>query len=190
MARRHPKNVAQRFATILFLCIYESASMQMYFEVSDKNSVDKIKQALLGQSEFYKNLDAREKKYGAETSLIFHTLQRGLSFSCLWFKQEDKDKIDNTLFKITPNVRNKSTGEYGHEARPRKTNKKFYAEFMDGIEDFSYLGLCKVLFDIDRIPYGSLGIEFKERDDKYYFSINRDIVLGYREITATEYKNA
>ena len=25
MARRHPKNVAQRFATILFLCIYESA---------------------------------------------------------------------------------------------------------------------------------------------------------------------
>lgn len=190
MARRHPKNVAQRFATILFLCIYESASMQMYFEVSDKNSVDKIKQALLGQSEFYKNLDAREKKYGAETSLIFHTLQRGLSFSCLWFKQEDKDKIDNTLFKITPNVRNKSTGEYGHEARPRKANKKFYTEFMKGIEDFSYLEFCKVILGVNEIPYGGLGIEFKERDDKYYFAINRDIVVAYREITASEYDKA
>jgi len=29
VARRHPKNVAQRFATILFLCIYESASMNI-----------------------------------------------------------------------------------------------------------------------------------------------------------------
>lgn len=164
--------------------------MQMYFEVSNKESVDKIKQALLGQSNFYEALDKLEKKYGAETSLIFHTLQHGLSFSCLWFKQEDKDKIDQSLFKITYSVRNKSTGEYGHEVRPRKTNKKFYAEFMDGVSDFSYLELCKVLFNVDSIPYGGLGIEFKERDDKYYFSTNRDIVLEYRELTATEYKNA
>lgn len=164
--------------------------MQMYFEVSNKESVDKIKQSLLGQSIFYESLDKLEKKYGAETSLIFHSLQTGLRFSCLWFKQEDKDKIDTSLFKVVYSVRNKSTGEYGHEARPRKTNKKFYAEFMQGIEDFSYLELCKVLFNVDRIPFGGLGIEFKQRDDKYYFSINRDIVLDYREITATEYKNA
>ena len=164
--------------------------MQMYFEVSDKNSVDKIKSALVGQANFYEALDKLEKKYGAETSLIFHTLQRGLSFSCLWFKQEDKDKIDTNLFKVTYSVRNKSTGEYGHEVRPRKANKKFYAEFMQGIEDFSYLELCRVLFNVDRIPYGGLGIEYKERDDKYYFSINRDIVLPYKEITASQYKDA
>jgi len=164
--------------------------MQMYFEVSNKESVDKIKQSLLGQSIFYESLDKLEKKYGAETSLIFHSLQTGLGFSCLWLKHEDKDKIDTSLFKLVYSVRNKSTGEYGHEARPRKTNKKFYAEFMDGIGDFSYLDLCKVLFNVDRIPFGGLGIEFKQRDDKYYFSINRDIVLDYREITATEYKDA
>ena len=34
MARRHPKNVAQRFATILFLCIYESASMKEFYVVN------------------------------------------------------------------------------------------------------------------------------------------------------------
>lgn len=164
--------------------------MQMYFEVSDKNSVDKIKSALVGQANFYEALDKLEKKYGAETSLIFHTLQRGLSFSCLWFKQEDKDKIDTNLFKVTYNVRNKSTGEYGHEVRPRKANKKFYAEFMQGIGDFSYLEFCRVLFNVDHIPYGGLGIEYKERDDKYYFSINRDIVLPYKEITASQYKDA
>lgn len=164
--------------------------MQMYFEVSDKNSVDKIKSALVGQANFYEALDKLEKKYGAETSLIFHTLQHGLIFSCLWFKQEDKDKIDTNLFKVTYSVRNKSTGEYGHEVRPRKANKKFYAEFMKGIEDFSYLELCKVLFNVDRIPFGGLGIEYKERDDKYYFSINRDIVLPYKEITASQYKDA
>lgn len=164
--------------------------MQMYFEISDKDSVEKIKSTLEGQERFYKKLDELEKRYSAETSLIFHTLQRGLSFSCLWFKQEDKDNIDTSLFKVTYSVRNKSTGEYGHEARPRKSNKKFYAEFMTGIEDVTYLELCKVLFDVDRIPFGGLGIEFKKSNDKYYFSINRDIVLPYREITATEYKTA
>lgn len=164
--------------------------MQMYFEVSDKEAVDKIKQSLAGQYNFHEALSKLEKKYGAETSLIFHTLSCGLSFSCLWFKQEDKDKIDTNLFKVTYSVRNKSTGEYGHEVRPRKTNKKFYAEFMKGIEDFSYLELCKAIFNVDRIPFGSLEIEFKKREDKYYFATNRDIVLGYREITATEYKNA
>lgn len=164
--------------------------MQMYFKVTDVDSVNKINKALEGQALFYKNLDKLEKKYGAETSLIFHTLQRGLSFSCLWFKSEDKDKIDTSLFKVTYSVRNKSTGEYGHEVRPRKANKKFYAEFMEGIDDFSYLELCKLLFGVDRIPYGRLGIEFKVRDDGYYFSINRDIILPYQELTASQYKNA
>lgn len=162
--------------------------MQMYFEVSDKEAVDKIEQSLAGQYNFHEALSKLEKKYGAETSLIFHTLSCGLSFSCLWFKQEDKDKIDTNLFKVTYSVRNKSTGEYGHEVRPRKTNKKFYAEFMKGIEDFSYSEFTKLLFG-EVIKYG-LEIEFKKREDKYYFATNRDIVLGYREITATEYKNA
>ena len=159
--------------------------MQMYFEVSDENAVSKIKQALKPQSDFYKKLDELEKKYNADTSLIFHSLQTGLRFSALWFKPEDKEKIDTTLFKITYSVRNKTTGEYGHEAKPRKTNKKFYAEFMDGINDVNYAELCKVLFNVDRVPFGDLGIEWKEIDDKFYFSISRDIVLPYKELTAT-----
>lgn len=162
--------------------------MQMYFEVSDKNAVEQLKKSLEGQKRFYKAIDEKEKQYGAETSLVFHTLSCGLSFSCLWFKQEDKDKIDTSLFKVTYSVRNKETGEYGHEARPRKANKKFYAEFMKGIEDFSYSDFTTVLFG-KPIKYG-LSIEFKERDDKFYFSINRDIVLGCKELTATQYKNA
>lgn len=161
--------------------------MQMYFEVSEKDVVDKIKECLKPRKDFYAKLDVLEKKYGAETSLIFHSLQTGLRFSALWFKQEDKEKIDTSLFKVTYSVRNKSTGEYGHEVRPRKTNKKFYSEFMTGINDVSYLELCKLLFNVDRIPFGGLGIEFKEVDDKYYFSINRDIALPYRELTATQY---
>lgn len=164
--------------------------MQMYFEVSDKESVNKIKKALKPQSDFYEKLDSLEKKYEAETSLIFHSLQTGLRFSALWFKQEDKEKIDTSLFKITYSVRNKTTGEYGHEARPRKTKKKFYTEFMHGINDVSYLELCNILFNVERIPFGGLGIEFKERDDKFYFSANRDIVLPYKELTATQYSEA
>ena len=164
--------------------------MQMYFEVLDKESVNKIKEALKPQKDFYEKLDSLEKKYEAETSLIFHSLQTGLRFSALWFKQEDKEKIDTSLFKITYSVRNKSTGEYGHEARPRKTNKKFYKDFMDGINDVNYAELCKVLFNVDRIPFGGLGIEWKERGDKFYFSINRDIVLAYKELTATQYSEA
>ena len=32
--------------------------------------------------------------------------------------------------------------------------------------------------------------EFKERGDKFYFSINRDIVLAYKELTASQYSAA
>ena len=161
--------------------------MQMYFEVSDKDVVAKIKESLAPQEKFYKKLNDLERKYGAETSLVFHSLQTGLRFSCLWFKSEDKDKIDTSLFKVTYDVRDKS-GEYGHEVRPRKANKKFYADFMDGIHDVGYLDLCKILFNVDRIPFGGLGIEFKEIGGNYYFSINRDIVVPYRELTATQYR--
>lgn len=164
--------------------------MQMYFEVSDKESFNKIKAALEPQKVFYEKLDLLEKQYQAETSLVFHSLQTGLRFSCLWFKQEDKENIDLSLFKVTYSVRNKNTGEYGHEARPRKTNKKFYADFMDGINDVSYLELCKVLFNVDRVSFGGLDIAFKERGDKFYFSINRDIVLAYKELTASQYSAA
>lgn len=174
-------------ATHLFIGKTKVVIMQMYFEVSDKGSINKIKDALKPQKDFYEKLDSLEKKYEAETSLIFHSLQTGLRFSALWFKQEDREKIDASLFKITYSVRSKTTGEYGHEARPRKTNKKFYADFMDGINDVSYLELCKVLFNVERIPFGGLSIEFKERDDKYYFSINRDVVLPYKELTASQY---
>ena len=162
--------------------------MQMYFEISDVESVLKIDEALEPQNLFFKKLDDLEKQYGAETSLIFHSLQTGLRFSCLWFKQDDKDKIDTSLFKITYSVRNKQSGEYGHEARPRKSNKKFYAEFMQNIDDVSYLELCKILFNVDRVPYGSLNIEFKKVGDNYYFSINRNIVIPNKELTATQYK--
>lgn len=165
-------------------------NMQMYFEVSESSAVEKINDALKAQKLFYDRLNNLEKKYGAETSLIFHSLQTGLRFSALWFNQDDKDKIDESLFKVKYNERNKSNGDYGHEARPRKANKKFYREFMDGINDVSYLDLCKLLFNVDRIPFGGLGIEYKHVNGKYYFSINRDIVLPYREITATEYKAA
>ena len=162
--------------------------MDMYFKVDKPVIVAMIRESLEGQETFYKNLTKLEEKYGAETSHIFHSLQGGLSFSCLWFKVEDKEKIDTSLFKITYSVRN-SSGEYGHEARPRKANKKFYAEFMQGIEDFSYLEFCKILFDVERIPY-HVGIEFKERKDCYYIFVNRKIVIPHTEITATQYKEA
>lgn len=99
--------------------------MQKYYEISDKKSVEAIKESLEPHKAFYEKLDVLEGEYKAETSLIFHSLQTGLRFSCLWFKLEDKEKIDTSLFKVTYSVRNKS-GEYGHEVRPRKSNKKFW----------------------------------------------------------------
>lgn len=61
---------------------------------------------------------------------------------------------------------------------------------MDGINDVGYLDLCKALFNIDRVPFGGLAIEYKKIDDKYYFSINRDIVLPHKELTASQYQAA
>lgn len=159
--------------------------MQKYYQITDAEQVQKIKESLAKRYAFYDRLDEIEKKYGAETSMIFHSLLRGISFSCLWFKDEDRDKIDTNLFKVTWSVRNKSNGEYGHEVRPRKANKKFYAEFMAGLEDFSYLEFCKILFNIDRLPNAS--IEFSDHYDYFLVSADLDLAIPHVELTASQY---
>lgn len=159
--------------------------MQKYYQITDAEQVQKIRESLSKRYAFYDRLDELEKKYGAETSMIFHSLQRGISFSCLWFKDADRDKIDTKLFKVTWSVRNKSNGEYGHEVRPRKANKKFYADFMSGLEDFSYLAFCKILFNIDRPPNAS--IEFIDHDDYFLVSADLDLAIPHIELTASQY---
>lgn len=158
--------------------------MQKYFKIIDSDSISKIKDCLSGRESFYSHLNDLEKKYGADTSLIFHSFTGGLSFSCLWFKQEDKEKIDTSLFKVSYNVRNKY-GDYGHEVRPRKSNKKFYNEFMSGLNEFTYNEFSKVVFGMNRAP--NIGIEMSDKGDFWLLSTSIDIILPHEELTATQY---
>lgn len=158
--------------------------MQKYFKISDFDSIVSIKKSLENRDLFFQNLDELEKNHGAETSLIFHSFTGGLSFSCLWFKQEDKEKIDTSLFKVLYNVRNKF-GDYGHEARPRKSNKKFYREFMSGLKEFTYDEFSKLCFGLNSAP--NIGIEMSDKGDFWLLSTSIDLILPHEELTATQY---
>lgn len=164
----------------------EDRKMQKYYKITNPSAIAKIKEALKARDLFFDNLDKIEKKYGAETSLIFHSFTGGLSFSCLWFKEDDKDKIDTSLFKVSYHVRNKY-GEYGHEVRPRKSNKKFYNDFMSSLKDFSYLFLSGVLFGLSDTP--NISIEMTDKDDYWLLSTTIDLILPHEELTATQYLN-
>ena len=54
--------------------------MQMYFEITDAESVAKLDKALEPINTFDSKLHALQKKYGADTPYVFNSLDRGIEF--------------------------------------------------------------------------------------------------------------
>lgn len=154
--------------------------MQMYFEITDADSVAKIDAAMKPIHDFDEKLHALQKKYGADKSYVFNSLDRGLEFSYLWFEKYPTHLDTKKEFKV-------SSEKYktGYELRPRKSNKKFYSEFMNGLTDVTYSSLKVVLFADEKCRPS---ISYTKKGDVYYIDSTKDIVLAYRELTASEYK--
>jgi hypothetical protein len=152
---------------------------QMYFEISDKESVAKLDEALKPLQAFDEKLYALQKKYKVDTPFVFHSLDRGMDFSCLWFKDFPTHLDTKNEFKISS-----EKGKEGFEARPRKANKKFYAEFYQGLENATYTAFKLALFGDSNVRPS---IEYLKKDQSYFISSSRDIVLPNTELTASQY---
>ena len=74
------------------------------------------------------------------------------------------------------------------EARPRKTNKQFYSEFMKDMNNLNYSDLTTTLFG-EVIRYGA-DLAFQKKGNKYFVSANFDVVLPHIELTASQYQSA
>ena len=154
--------------------------MQMYFEITDAKSVARIDEALKPINAFDEKLHSLQKKYGADKPYVFNSLDRGLEFSYLWFEQYPFHLDTEKEFKV-------SSEKYktGYELRPRKSNKKFYSEFMEDMTGVDYNSLKIALFGESK---GRMSISYLKKGNAYYIESSLDIVLEYRELTGSEYK--
>ena len=155
--------------------------MQMYFEITNAESVAKLDEALKPINTFDSKLHALQKKYGADTPYVFNSLDRGLEFSCFWFEKYPLHLDTEKEFKV-------SSEKYktGWEIRPRKSNKKFYSEFMEGLEGVNYNGLKAILFNNEKCRPS---ISYTKRGNAYYIDSTVSIVLPHKELTASQYKS-
>ena len=158
--------------------------MQKYYEINDPEAVNKIDAALSASNKFDEKLHLVGEQYGADGYGVHNTLSNGKIFHHIWFF--DESKIDKTLFKISKGK--PMNGKPIFEARPRKTNKAFYAEFMSDLQHFHYADFTKTLFG-QIVRYGA-DLNFIKIDGKYFISANYDIVLPHTELTASQYENA
>lgn len=155
--------------------------MQMYFEITDAESVAKLDEALKPINTFDSKLHALQKKYGADTPYVFNSLDRGLEFGYFWFEKYPLHLDTEKEFKV-------SSEKYktGYELRPRKSNKKFYSEFMEGLEGVNYNDLKAVLFNNQKCRPS---ISYTKKDNAYYIDSTVSIVLPHKELTASQYNN-
>jgi len=158
--------------------------MQKYYEISDAESVNKIDAALSPSNRFDEKLHLVSEQFGADGYGVHNTLSNGKRFHYIWFF--DESKIDKTLFKISKG--SPMNGKPIFEARPRKTNKQFYSEFMKDLHSLNYSDLTTTLFG-EAIRYGA-DLAFKKKGDKYFVSANFDVVLPHVELTASQYQIA
>lgn len=158
--------------------------MQKYYEISDAESVNKIDAALSPSNKFDEKLHLVGEQFGADGYGVHNTLSNGKRFHYIWFF--DESKIDKTLFKISKG--SPMNGKPIFEARPRKTNKQFYSEFMENLHDVDYSELTKTLFG-KVIRYGA-DLGFKKSGDKYFVSSDFDVALPHVELTASQYQSA
>lgn len=154
--------------------------MQIYYEITDPISVAKIDEALKPIHNFDEKLHALKKLYGADNTYVFNSLDRGLEFSYLWFEKYPLHLDTEKQFKISTEKH-----KTGYEVRPRKGNKKFYAEFMSDMENVNYSELMATLFNNHRCRPN---ITYVKKDNAYYIESDINIVLNHRELTASQYK--
>lgn len=154
-------------------------SNQMYFKITDSRSIAKLDEALKPIQVFDEKLHALQKQYAADTPFVFNSLDRGLEFSYLWFEEFPHHLDTQNEFKVSTE-KNKS----GYELRPRKSNKKFYAEFMADLENVNYNAFKLALFGTERIRPS---IEYLKKDQVYFISSTANIVLPCKELTASQY---
>jgi len=152
----------------------------MYFEVSNPDCVAKIDAALEKIKAFDEKLYSLEKKYGANTSYVFNSIDRGLEFSYLWFENYPLHLDLEKCFKIAQ-VKYKT----GYEIRPRKSNKEFYNDFMGNMVGVNYDQLKSVLFGKEKCRPS---MSYVKINDCYYIESDHDLFVAYRELTASEYK--
>ena len=164
--------------------VIKGNKMQKYYEINDPEAVNKIDAALSASNKFDEKLHLVGEQYGADGYGVHNTLSNGKIFHHIWFF--DESKIDKTLFKISKGK--PMNGKPIFEARPRKTNKAFYAEFMSDLQHFHYADFTKTLFG-QIVRYGA-DLNFIKIDGKYFISANYDIVLPHTELTASQYENA
>jgi len=158
--------------------------MQKYYEINDTEAVNKIDAALSASNKFDEKLHLVGEQYGADGYGVHNTLSNGKIFHHIWFF--DESKIDKTLFKISKGK--PMSGKPIFEARPRKTNKQFYSEFMKDMNSLNYSDLTTTLFG-EVIRYGA-DLAFKKKENKYFVSANFDVVLPHIELTASQYQSA
>lgn len=156
-------------------------SIKKYFIVSDSNIVACIDYALMKVNKFDEKLHSLQKKYKADKPMVFNSIDRGLEFSNLWFKDYPIHLDTKNEFKISTEKH-----KQGYEARPRKTNKKFYDKFMEDMIGVDYKQLVKVLFGTDTSI--RLELEFTVIDHKYIISCSKDLNVKCQEITGSEYQ--
>ena len=138
--------------------------MQMYFEITDAESVAKIDAAMKPIHDFDEKLHALQKKYVADKPEAYP----------LHLNTEREFKVSIEKYKT------------GYELRPRKSNKKFYSEFMSGLTGVSYNNLKAVLFGDEKCRPS---LSYTKKGSVYYIDSTMDIALAYRELTASEYKD-
>ena len=157
--------------------------MQSYFEINKKQIVELIDEALMPINDFDLKLSQLKLKYKSDKEHVFNSLDRGLEFSNLWFEKYPMHLDCEKDFKITS-----EKWKDGWEIRPRKGNKKFYAEFMKNMENINYNELKQVLFG--GVIKARFSMEYTKVGDKYYIACGEMIVLPHKELTASQYKKA
>lgn len=157
-------------------------SKPMYFEISDSEAVAKLDKALKPAELFDEKLYTLQVKYKVDTPYVFNSLDRGLEFSCFWFKEYPLHLDTEKEFKI-------STEKHkpGYEIRPRLSNKKFCAEFFKDMQNVTYDELKMILYGDKHIRPT---IEFLKVGDAYYLASNANILLPNKELTASQYTAA
>lgn len=157
--------------------------MKFYFEISTKRAVELIDDALIKINTFDEKLLQLKNKYKSDKEHVFNSLDRGLEFSNLWFKNYPMHLDCEKEFKITS-----EKWKDGWEIRPRKGNKKFYAEFIKGMEGVNYNDLKEALFG--GVIKARFSLEYTKVNDKYFISCSEMILLPHKEITASQYKKS
>lgn len=160
--------------------------MDKYFRVVDQEQISLIKVEAEKINSFDRRLLELKEQYKADEMRCFDSIDSGLRFSCMWFKDMPLHLDIKKIFKMSKGY----SARGGYEIRPRKGNKNFFKSFSSGLEDISYEGLITALIG----SYSKYGLNLTysigsgDFENVIMFKTNKDEVsTPVLEITASEY---